>query len=76
MRKKIAKRRRKELLRRGVTILAERYVAEPGWKKYECGYGLEFEYAGHRCVASGRDRLEAYHDARDLIDWLDAEGGE
>lgn len=61
MRKKIAKRLRRELLRCGCVIKKEQFVKEPGWYRRDCGYSIEFiEPDGAECLTLGFDMLDAY----------------
>lgn len=63
MRKKFAMQKRRDLIRKGAKILHEGFVRQPGWRRKDCGYGVEFEYDGHNCLCGGDDMLEAYKDA-------------
>ena len=67
MRRKIAKRKRRELLRYGATILEEGWIREPGWSRKDIGYGINFQYREWNCSCAGRDELEAYQDALWII---------
>ena len=60
MRKKIAKRLRREAMRKGAVIIYEHYVREPGWKKKDCGYSVTAKYKGWEVLVPERDMLEAY----------------
>lgn len=71
MRKKFAMRKRRELLRRGAKIIHESFISEPGWRRENCGYSVEFQYEGWICVCSADDMLEAYKDALWMIEEVD-----
>ncbi len=61
MRKKIAKRKRRALLRAGCKITKEKMVKEPGWPRKQCGYWLNFEDKdGMKCSCGGFDMLETF----------------
>ena len=61
MRKKIAKRLRRQLLRAGCTIKREEFISEPGWRRKDCGVSIEFSTPDGWTVTSlGFDSLEAY----------------
>lgn len=68
MRKKIAKRLRRQCLRGGMEIIKEEFSREPGWKRKDCGVCVKAKYHGWTIMAIGFDWLEAY---RMLVDELD-----
>lgn len=68
MRKKIAKRLRRQCLRGGMEIIKEEFIREPGWKRKDCGVCVEVKYHGWTIAALGFDWLEAY---RMLVDEID-----
>lgn len=58
---KIAKRKRKEILKTGAIIKEEGYIRERGWKRKECGFGVTIKhYSGIEIVCVGRNPLRAY----------------
>lgn len=73
MRKKFAIRKRRELLRRGGVIQQEMFIREPGWRRKDCGYAVEFRYHGHTVSASGDDMLDAFSAALECLEFLDEE---
>lgn len=61
MREKIAKRLRRELLRKGCVIESEHFVKEAGCFRKDCGYCLRYrDLNGYRCLTLGFDMLDAY----------------
>lgn len=68
MRRKIAKRKRRELLRRGAKISRECWIKEPWWKRKDIGYNVEFVYNGWKVMSCGDDELMAYRLALDVCD--------
>lgn len=60
MRKRIARRVRKNLLRDGAQIKSIEYVSEPGWKRKQCGYCVIVVYDSKECWCLGWDLLAAY----------------
>lgn len=74
MRAKIAKRLRRECLRRGVEIKREEFTKEPGWRRKDCGVCVNAEYKGGKIASIADDYLEAYRMLLECIDWID-EGG-
>lgn len=61
MRRKIAKRLRRELLRKGCEIESEHFVKETGWFRKDCGYSLRYkDQNGYSCLTLGFDMLDAY----------------
>lgn len=71
MRRKIAKRKRREALRRGASISYEQFRRETGWRRKDCGYVVEFLYNGHRCLCLDDDILGAYQGVLEAIDMFD-----
>lgn len=76
MRRKISRRKRKEALARGVKIVREEWVREPGWKRKDIGYAVEGEYRGWKLVACGHDELEAFHGLMECLDYCDEDPNE
>ena len=71
MRAKIAKRLRKECLRRGAEIKKEYAVKEPGWKRKDCGVTVEVRCGEADFVCCARDYLQAYRRLLENIKWMD-----
>lgn len=75
MRRKIAKRLRRECLRNGIRITKEVVIREPDWKKKDWGYEINFVYRGWKMWCCGHDILQAWRDAKwtisewELGDW-------
>ena len=75
MRRKIAKRLRRQCLKEGVEIIKEEFDREPGWKRKDCGYVAKVKYRGWTITSCGEDMLSAWKfimdDIRewDLGDW-------
>ena len=76
MRRKISRRKRKEALARGVKIVREEWVREPGWKRKDIGYAVEGEYRGWKLAACGHDELEAFHGLMECLDFCDEDPNE
>lgn len=64
MRRKIAKRLRRECMRNGIQITKEAFICEPGWKRKDCGYEINFVYRGWKVWCCGHDILQAWRDAK------------
>ena len=65
MRRKIAKRKKKELISLGAFNIHEKYVSEPEWRKKDCGWAVKYEYCqpgGNvwKYTVLGKDLLECY----------------
>ena len=60
MRKKIAKRIRRQCIKGGMKIIREEFISEPGWKRKDCGMEVVAEFHGWKIVACGKDLLESY----------------
>lgn len=65
MRRKIAKRKKKELIALGAFNICENYISEPGWQKKDCGWAIEYEYCQPgdnvwKYTVLGKDLLECY----------------
>ena len=60
MRRKIAKRLRRECRRMGVEILSERYTAGDSGKRKDSCVSVTAMYDGWRIVSIGEDSLDAY----------------
>lgn len=67
MRKRIAKRVRKDILRMGGQIVSVNYVSESGWLRKQCGYQVIASYNNKECWCLGYDLLEAYKLAVETI---------
>lgn len=59
MRRKIAKRKRRDILQRA-TIVKEEWIREPGWRRKDCAYVVEARCCGWKIFSPGYDELEAY----------------
>ena len=59
MRRKIAKAKRREILKRA-EIVKEGWVREPGWKRKECCYNTEVTCNGWDIFAPEYDELASY----------------
>lgn len=74
MRKKIAKRWRRDALRRGAIIINEKSVfnrqelKENGLRKKDAGFGIKAEYKGRKWLIAGTNALSAY---RTLVQAMD-----
>ena len=60
MRRKIAKRKRKEILQKGAEIVSEYWVREPEGKRKDCCFVVEINYCGWNIHAPECDELAAY----------------
>ena len=65
MRRKIAKRKKKELVTLGGFNIREKYISEPGWRKKDCGWKIKYDYCepdGNvwKYTVLGKDLLECY----------------
>ena len=67
MRRKIAKRKRKELRKLGCTFSKEEFIREPGWRRKDCGYSVTVHYKDLVLVTVGDDELECYSIALDEV---------
>lgn len=67
MRRRIAKRRRKNLIRAGKEIIEEGWITEPGWNRKSIGYGIRFMHNGWIYNCSSDDELDAYQIALKCI---------
>ena len=63
MRKRMAYRKRVELLRRGAVIIEEGRIKDDNGRYYPEGYCVNFNYLGWKVSAPGDDMLEAYNGA-------------
>ena len=63
MRRKIARRKRKEILKKGAEIVSEYWVTEPDWKRKDRGFVVVVNYCGWNIHAPGYDELAAYKSA-------------
>lgn len=61
MRRKYARKKRRELLSLGAEILENGWIKEPDWERKQIGYGVRFRYNDHIYHCSGDDELEAYN---------------
>lgn len=69
---RIAKRRRKDILRSGAKIISEGYIRERGWKRKDCGFGVKIEHPSGMIVScAGRNPLAAYQIA---LEWALSDG--
>ena len=73
MRKKIAKRKRKEILKRGATISNAYFIKDPGWRRKDCGYTADIAYLGWKIGSCGFDMLECYQAGLECMDWTEEE---
>ena len=65
MRRKIAKRKKKELVALGGFNIREKHISEPGWRKKDCGWSIKYKYCepdGNvwEYTVLGKDLLECY----------------
>lgn len=67
MRRKIAKRCRREILRAGGVITEEKWIREPGWQRKDCGFGTKVICNGWNICSIGKDELESYKMALDCV---------
>ena len=70
MREKIARRIRRELIRRGVVFGRESFYRPRGEKRKECGMTVRAEINGWKISAIAHDRLEAYKMLLEDLEWL------
>lgn len=73
MRAKIAKRLRRECIRRGAVIKDEHFTKEPGWKRKDCGVCVIAEYGGWNMASIAYDYLCAYRMLLDEIKDMEKE---
>lgn len=66
MRRKIAKKRRKILLRCGAKITNEHWI-KCSWIRKQCGYSVDFNYKGYNFMCAGFDELDTYKMALDCL---------
>ena len=65
MRRKITKRKKKELVSLGAFNIREEYISEPDWRKKDRGWSIKYDYCQpggdiwHYTVL-GKDLLECY----------------
>jgi len=73
MRRKIAKRRRRDILRKGGIIRREGWLYDhyPDGYKEKIGYEAHVEYYGWVIFAGGRDELDAYKIAIRSMPWCE-----
>lgn len=67
MRRKIAKRIKKQLKKLGCTIHNEHPIKEPGWKRKQCGFFAEIKFKNIRVCSIGDDELDCYRMALEDI---------
>ena len=67
MRRKISKRLKKNATRLGVTIVKERWLKYPKWKRKEWRYSVITNYNGWSITSLGKDELDAYRELLDTI---------
>ena len=63
MRNKIARRKRKELLSLGCVLKKEYFIKEPGWRRKDCGYEIEFNFRGCDWSICEWDKLACFKTA-------------
>ena len=73
MRKKIAKRKRREILKRGAVISNAHFVKEPGWRRKDCGYTADISYLGWNIGSNGFDMLECWQAGLECMDFVEEE---
>ena len=73
MRQKIAKRKRREILKRGAVISNAHFVKEPGWKRKDCGYTADISYLGWTILSNGFDVLECWQAGLESMDFVEEE---
>ena len=67
MRRKIAKRLRREVLRMGAVIKEERWAEPKNVPRKENGYALRVVYRGWKIFSAGDDELESYRMVLDVM---------
>lgn len=60
MRRKIAKRIKKQLRDLGCDIRDPHFIREPGWKRKDCGFAAEIIFKNCRICSVGFDELDCY----------------
>ena len=60
MRRKIAKRKRKDIYSMKGAILEECWIRKKDWKRKDCGYSVTVHYKGRTVDCGGHDELDAY----------------
>lgn len=79
MRKKIARKLRKDALRRGAVLSDERpcmtlkELRANGLTKSDAGFGLVVDYRGERIHCAFNSELECYRVLMDILDAIDEE---
>lgn len=68
MRRKIAKRKRRDILRKGATFTEEKWLYE---EKERIGFSAHSLYFGWEIYGCGRDELEAYKSILDIMPWCE-----
>lgn len=77
MRKKIARKLRKDALRRGAILSNEKpccsrkELRAQGWKRGEAGFGLELTYLGRTIFIYTNSELECYRTTLEVMDELE-----
>ena len=67
MRRKIAKRRRRDILALGGVIEKEEWCGENSLPRKERGYAAHVQYKGWRILSVGDDELEVYQSLLDCM---------
>lgn len=67
MRRKIAKRRRRDILALGGVIEKEEWCGPKTMPRKENGYAAHVRYKGWRILSVGDDELEVYHSILDCM---------
>lgn len=60
MRRKIAKRKRREILRKGGEIVREEWLRAHTGRRKDDGFAVEVNYLGWNCFSADEDELSAY----------------
>lgn len=73
MRRKIAKRLKRDILRRGAVISNAHFIKDPGWRRKDCGYAADISYLGWKIGSNGFDMLECWQAGLECMDWTEEE---
>lgn len=69
---RIAKRKRKQILKAGSKIIEEGHVRECGWKRKDCGFCVKIKHpSGLIATCCGKNPLSAYKMA---LEWALSDG--
>ena len=72
MRRKISKRKRHDILRKGGEFVKEEWLYEIiDGRKEKIGYSAHVYYFGWKIYGGGRDELEAYRNVIDSMPWCE-----